>query len=102
MSVLSLGGSILTPSLGSNNEVDELSQRTSAGFPTVRDGILNVPQSLVLVGIVLWESALPSQCIGLLHQSNLVVLLTLPFDWSIVRGKRQARWPMVPYVIARV
>jgi len=37
-----------------------------ASYLTVYGGILNISQSLVLLGIVFWESAWPSQCIGVL------------------------------------
>jgi hypothetical protein len=40
---------------------------------------------LVLFGIVLWE-----------------ILVTLPFDWSIISGKRKFKWPMILYFTARL
>jgi hypothetical protein len=31
-----------------------------------------------------------------------LVLVTSPFDWSIISGKRKFRWPMICYFISRV
>ncbi|KAG8789040.1 hypothetical protein FRC16_001272, partial [Serendipita sp. 398] len=42
-------------------------------------------QTLVLLGIFFWE-----------------ILVTSPFDWSIITGKRKFRWPMIAYFISRV
>ncbi|KAG9047061.1 hypothetical protein FS837_003147 [Tulasnella sp. UAMH 9824] len=41
--------------------------------------------TLVLAGIAAWD-----------------FLSTLPFDWSIISGKRKWRWPMALYFIARI
>ncbi|KIM19952.1 hypothetical protein M408DRAFT_334204 [Serendipita vermifera MAFF 305830] len=42
-------------------------------------------QALVLIGVFFWE-----------------VLVTSPFDWSIISRRRAFRWPMVFYFISRV
>jgi len=40
---------------------------------------------LVLVGVVTWE-----------------VVVTFPFDWEVITGRRKWRWPMVLYFLCRI